>query len=144
MTTTPTATAVSDGLGGQPGDDEEIATFVHRWAAAIVANNVEQIARFTTDDWVLIDKPGPIPRDAFHTFVANGWLRHDTMTHDVLSVRRFGRDVAVITTHGRNTGSFQGQPIEADEWTTDVLVRTVDGWRCALTQLTPRQPNPAT
>jgi uncharacterized protein (TIGR02246 family) len=129
--------------GDQAGDDNEIATFVHRWATAIVANDVEQIARFTTDDWVLIDKPGPIPREAFQAVVASGMLRHDTMTHDVLDIRRFGPDVAVVTTHGRNTGSFQGQPIEADEWTTDILVRGADGWRCALTQLTPRQPNPA-
>jgi hypothetical protein len=76
----------------QAGDAEEIATFVHRWAEAIVANDVEQIARFTTDDWVLLDKPGPIPRDAFHAVVAIGMLRHDTMTHEVLGVRRLGPD----------------------------------------------------
>jgi uncharacterized protein (TIGR02246 family) len=123
--------------------DDEVATFVHRWAAAIVANDVEQIARFTTDDWVLIDKPGPISREAFHAVVASGLLRHDTMTHDVLGIRRLGHDVAIVTTHGRTIGTFQGQPIEADEWTTDILVRAADGWRCSLTQLTPRQPDPA-
>jgi uncharacterized protein (TIGR02246 family) len=136
MTSTPTNTEV------QPDDDKEIASFVHRWAEAIVANDVEQISRFTADDWVLIDKPGPLTRDTFHAVVGSGMLQHDTMTHDVLTIRRFGPDVAVITTHGRNSGSFNGQPIEADEWTTDVLVRTNDGWRCALTQLTARQPNP--
>ncbi len=142
MTSTHINTKVS--VGHQTGDEEEIATFVHRWADAIAANDVEQIARFTTEDWVLIDKPGPITRDTFHAAVANGMLRHNTMTHDVLEIRRFGADVAVITTHGRNSGSFQGQPISADEWTTDILVRTDDGWRCALTQLTPRQPTQAT
>jgi ketosteroid isomerase-like protein len=129
--------------GDQAGDDNEIATFVHRWAAAIVANDVEQIDRFTNDDWVLIDKPGPIPREGFHAVVAGGMLRHETMTHDVLAIRRFGSDVAIVTTHGRNTGAFQGQPFEADEWTTNILIRGSDGWRCTLTQLTPRQPNPA-
>jgi uncharacterized protein (TIGR02246 family) len=142
MTTTPTNT--TGNTGAHPGDDEEIATFVHRWAEAIVANDVEQIARFTTDDWVLVDKPGPITRDTFHAVVASGMLRHDTMTHDVLDIRRLAPDVAVVRTHGRNTGSFQGQPIEADEWTTDILVRSGDGWRCMLTQLTPRQPTPST
>jgi uncharacterized protein (TIGR02246 family) len=139
---TRTHTNTSSETGVQSDDDKEIASFVHRWAEAIVANDVEQIARFTTDDWVLIDKPGPITRDTFHAVVGSGMLQHDTMTHDVLTIRRFGPDVAVITTHGRNTGSFNGQPTEADEWTTDVLVRANDGWRCALTQLTARQPNP--
>ncbi len=125
-------------------DDEEIASFVHRWADAIVANDVQRLARFTTDDWVLIDKPGRITRDMFHGVVAGGILRHDTMTHHVVEIRRLGPDVAVVTTHCQNTGSFQGQPIEADEWTTDILIRSDDGWRCAFTQLTPRQPNPIT
>jgi uncharacterized protein (TIGR02246 family) len=142
MTTTPTNTTGSTGT--HRSDDEEITTFVHRWAEAIVANDVEQIARFTTEDWVLVDTPGPITRDTFHAVVASGMLRHDTMTHDVLDIRRLGPDVAVVRTHGRNSGSFQGQPIEADEWTTDILVRSGDGWRCMLTQLTPRQPNPPT
>jgi uncharacterized protein (TIGR02246 family) len=139
-----TSTHTTGNTGDHRGDDEEIATFVHRWAEAIVANDVEQIAKFTTDDWVLVDKPGAITRDAFHSVVANGMLRHDTMTHDVLDIRRLSHDVAVVTTQGRNTGSFQGQRIEADEWTTDILVRSGDGWRCVLTQLTPRQPTPTT
>jgi uncharacterized protein (TIGR02246 family) len=142
MTTTHTNTNPSS--GAHSGDDEEIATFVHRWAEAIVANDVEQIARFTTEDWVLVDKPGPITRDTFHAVVASGKLRHDTMTHDVLDIRRLAPDVAIVRTHGRNTGSFQGQPIEADEWTTDILIRSGDGWRCMLTQLTPRRPTPST
>jgi uncharacterized protein (TIGR02246 family) len=142
MTTTPTNTTGSTGT--HHGDDEEIATFVHRWAEAIVANDVEQIARFTTEDWVLVDKPGPITRNTFHAVVASGMLRHDAMTHDVLDISRLAPDVAVVRTHSRNSGAFQGQPIEADEWTTDILVRSSDGWRCTLTQLTPRQPNPPT
>lgn len=124
-------------------DDDEIASFVHRWAEAIVTNDVDLIARFTTDDWVLIDKPGAITRDMFHDVVANGMLQHTTMTHDVIDIRRLGPDIAVVMTHGRNTGTFQGQPIEADEWTTDILTRSHDGWRCCLTQLTPRQVNPS-
>jgi uncharacterized protein (TIGR02246 family) len=141
---TSTHTNMNSNTGGQLGDDEEIATFVHRWAEAIVANDVEQIARFTTDDWVLIDKPGRVTREAFHAVVGNSTLQHHSMTHDVLDVRRFGPDVAVVATHCRNTGSFQGQPIEADEWTTDILVRVNHDWRCTLTQLTPRLPTPTT
>lgn len=128
--TTPTTT--------EPAKDEEnLADFVHHWAQAIVSNDVAQMAPFTTDDWILIDKPGVVTRDAFHDVVASGLLRHDTMTHDVLGIQRLG-PVAIVRTHGRNTGVFDGSAIEADEWTTNILVRTDSGWQCMLTQLTPR------
>jgi ketosteroid isomerase-like protein len=117
--------------------EAELASFMHRWADAIVTNDVDQIAAFTTDNWVLIDRPGAITRQAFHDVVATGQLRHDHMTHEVLGIDRYG-PVAVVRTHGRNRGSFQGQPIEADEWTTNLLIEGPDGWRCVLTQLTPR------
>lgn len=117
---------------------DELAEFVHRWSEAIVANDVGRMDDFVTDDWVLVDRPGPITKQAFHDAVASGVLRHDAMTHEVLEVRRLASDVAVLVTHGRNRGSFRGEPIEADEWTTDILVKRPDGWRCVLTQLTPR------
>lgn len=116
--------------------DAGLASFVHRWADAIVTNDVEQIAAFTTDDWLLIDRPGALSRQAFHDVVASGQLRHEHMTHEVLGIDRYG-SLAVVRTHGRNKGSFQGRSIEADEWTTNLLIEGPGGWRCVLTQLTP-------
>lgn len=58
------------------------------------------------------------------------------MTKDVARVRLYG-DVAVVTGRGRNTGFFEGQPIAADEWITDVYRRVEDRWLCVLTHLTP-------
>jgi ketosteroid isomerase-like protein len=117
--------------------DDRLEDFVHRWAEAIVSNDVTRMERFVTDDWVIIDQPGVGTRDQFHAVVASGELRHDTMTHEVIEARRLSPDVALLVTRGRNTGSYRGRPISAEEWTTDVLVRTPDGWRCTLTQLTP-------
>ncbi|MDB5805717.1 MAG: hypothetical protein JWN73_3039, partial [Betaproteobacteria bacterium] len=37
----------------------------------------------------------------------------------------------------RNTGTFQGMPIRADEWITDVYRLENGQWRCVLTHLTP-------
>ena len=121
-----------------PHDADDLATFVHRWADAIAANDVERMATFVTSDWVLIDRPGMVGADDFHAAVASGVLQHHEMTHDVVLIRRIGSDAAVVVTHSRSSGSFQGKPISADEWTSDVLVRQPDGWRCVLTQLTPR------
>lgn len=63
------------------------------------------------------------------------------MSHDILRVRfDDSGNVAVVTTRGRNTGTFDENPIEANEWTTDVFERHAGGWRCTLTQLTPVSP----
>lgn len=121
---------------GRPDPEADLAGFVHRWADAIVSNDVDRMAAFTTADWILIDQPGAISRETFHRVVANGQLRHEHMTHEVLGVDRHG-PVVVVRTHGRNTSSFQGRLNTADEWTTNLLVETPDGWRCAMTQLTP-------
>jgi ketosteroid isomerase-like protein len=122
--------------------DDELTTFVHRWAEAIAANDVDRMERFVTDDWVLVDVGGQVTADTFHSLVRGGELSHDSMVHEITSLRLLGDEVAIITTHCSNTGSFQGSPITADEWTTDVVVRGQDGWRCVLTQLTPRRPPP--
>lgn len=115
----------------------QVSEFMTHWAHAIVSNDAEQIDAYTTVDWALVDRGGVITRQAFHEVVASGALRHSSMSHEVLAIREIG-DALLVLTHGRNTASFHGQQVEADEWTTDVLVGHGGGWRCAFTQLTPR------
>jgi ketosteroid isomerase-like protein len=57
------------------------------------------------------------------------------MTSDVHDVRVYG-DVAIVTARVRNSGTFDGNPFQLDEWSTDVFIRRADGWRCAVTHLT--------
>jgi len=54
----------------------------------------------------------------------------------VTRAKRYG-DIAVVTGRNQNTGTYQGEAMAADEWVTDVFVRSGDSWRCALTHLTP-------
>lgn len=115
----------------------ELESFLHRWAEAIVTNDVGQMAPFVRDDWTLIDRPGLVTAEQFHSAVESGALRHESMCHDVLEVRVLTPDVALLVARGRTTGTYQDVALAADEWTTDVLVRDAAGWRCVLTQLTP-------
>lgn len=104
---------------------------------AVVSNDPASIASCISGDWVLVTpESGPIPREKFLHVVEQGILSHDRMTKDITRVRVYG-DVAVVTGRGRNTGMFQGAPISADEWITDVYVKTKEGWLCTLTHLTP-------
>jgi ketosteroid isomerase-like protein len=54
-------------------------------------------------------------------------------------VRVYG-DAAIVTAHAKSAGTYAGAAFSTDEVSTDFWVRTKDGWRCALTQLTARKP----
>lgn len=58
-----------------------------------------------------------------------------------LQIRRVG-DVAVLTARVTNTAHVGDQQFDADDWTTDLVVRTGDQWTCVHTQITPaREPD---
>lgn len=104
---------------------------------AVVSNDVTAISYCISEDWVLVTpETGPIPRDRFLQVVEQGILSHDGMTKDISRVRVYG-EVAVVTGLGHSTGMFQGAPIDAEEWVTDVYVKSKSRWICTLTQLTP-------
>ena len=105
--------------------------------AAVISNNIEQIKNCITEDWVIVDSGGGIlPQERFFDVLKQGLLSHATMTKEVLRVKLYG-DIALVTGRGQNTGTWQGQPLKADEWITDVYKKENDKWLCALTHLTP-------
>jgi ketosteroid isomerase-like protein len=115
----------------------ELVDVEEHFNRAMVSNDVARIGACVTDDWVLVTpEVGVVPRSRLLHVIAAGELRHDTMTKDVVRVRVYG-DTAVVTARGRNTGTFRGEPISADEWVTDVYRRLDGRWLCALTHLTP-------
>ena len=104
---------------------------------AVISNRVDEIKRCVTEDWVLVDSQGGIiPQDNFFYVLEQGMLSHSTMTKQILRVKVYG-DIALVTGRGQNTGIWQGQPLEADEWITDVYKKVNDNWLCVLTHLTP-------
>ena len=104
---------------------------------AVVSNDVAKISACISEDWVLVTpEAGPVPRERFLQAVEQGILSHDSMSKDIGRVRVYG-NVAVVTGRGRNTGMFKGAPISADEWVTDMYVKTDDRWICVLTHVTP-------
>lgn len=105
--------------------------------SAVISNSVEEIKKCITIDWVLVDSQGGIiPQEGFFSVLEKGFLSHATMTKEILRVKVYG-DIALVTGRGQNTGTWQGQPLEADEWITDVYKKENDKWLCVLTHLTP-------
>lgn len=104
---------------------------------AMVTNDPQRIRRCITADWLLVTpEAGPVPAARILDLIEKGMLGHHTMTKVTHVIRVMG-DVATVTGRGQNTGWYNGAPIAADEWITDVYRRINGNWRCALTHLTP-------
>ena len=118
--------------------EQELRQAAEAWAAAIVANDADAIGRFMTDDWVMVSQDGISRREQFLGLVASGALTHSAM--DMVPgtdrIRLMG-GWALFTARVTNVARFEGRDYPADEWTTDVFVRTAGGWKCAHTQITP-------
>ncbi len=124
---------------GEPMDGtEELRAQAQAWRRAIVANEAEEIGRFMTEDWVLVDEDGVGTRERFLSLVSSGALTHSRMepVPGTERVRVYG-DTAAITARVVNTAHFGGREFHADEWTTDLYHRTGQGWICVLSQVTP-------
>lgn len=105
--------------------------------AAVISNKVGEIKKCITSDWVLVDSQGGIiPQESFFKVLEQGLLSHATMTKEVLRVKVYG-DIAVVTGRGQNSGTWHGEPLEADEWITDIYKKENGQWLCVMTHLTP-------
>jgi len=105
--------------------------------AAVISNNVEEIAKCISPEWVLVDAQGGIiAKEKFFYVVQQGMLTHTTMTKEILRVKVYD-NMALVTGRGQNTGFFNKQPLKADEWITDVYKKENGRWLCVLTHLTP-------
>lgn len=116
---------------------EELAAAEEAFNQAMINNDPDAIAACITPDWVLVTpERGPASAEAVLGAIASGILSHDSMCKTICHIDT-SEDFATVTGRGQNTGHFMGEPMQADEWITDVY-RRVDGrWRCTLTHLTP-------
>lgn len=104
---------------------------------AVISNNVDEIKKCITPDWIIVNGEGGIlPQEKFFQVLKQGILSHTTMTKETIRVKVYD-DIALVTGHGQNTGTWQDKPMEADEWITDVYKKENDRWLCVLTHLTP-------
>jgi ketosteroid isomerase-like protein len=115
---------------------EEVLKMEKRFADAIAKNDPEEIGRFVTDDWIIINADGGIiDKERFLEVIKSGALTHEMMESDDIRLRLYG-DSAVLTALTRSKGKFMGHEFTTHERSTDVFVRRDGQWRCVLTQLT--------
>jgi len=118
---------------------DEIKTTTERvsaeWEEAMIANDAEAIGGFMADEWVIVGDTGTTTKEQFLSVVASGDLTHEAFEGEIVSVKQYG-DTAVVTGRVRNNGNWRGDAFSADEWTTDVFVKTDGRWLCVHSQIT--------
>lgn len=116
---------------------KEFQTIENKFNEAVVSNNLNEISKCISADWVIVDAQGGIiPKERFYYVVEQGLLKHTTMTKEILRVKVYD-NIALVTGRGENTGTWEGEPMQADEWITDVYKKENGKWVCVLTHLTP-------
>jgi len=116
---------------------KKFQTIEHKFNKAVISNNLDEISKCISTDWVLVDAQGGIiPKERFYYVVEQGLLKHTTMTKEIFRVKVYD-NIALVTGRGKNTGTWQGEPMQADEWIIAVYRKENDEWICVLTHLTP-------
>ena len=114
---------------------KEIERVSAEWEEAMIANDAEAIGGFMADEWVIVGDTGTTTKEQFLSVVASGDLTHEAFEGEIVSVKQYG-DTAVVTGRVRNNGNWRGDAFSADEWTTDVFVKTDGRWLCVHSQIT--------
>lgn len=115
--------------------EQELKRISTEWDRAMVANDADEIARYVTDDWVLIGTDGNVgSRDDFLDLVRSGELSHDVMDSSDFRIRVYG-DAALLVARGVSGGKFRGETFHLVERVSCMFVRQNGQWRCASTHL---------
>ncbi len=116
---------------------QEIMRLGDSSAKAMVTNDADLIGSFMDDDWVMVSERGISTKEHFLGFVRSGQLTHSAfeMVGDA-RISIYG-ETAVMTARVVNTAHFGGQRFDADEWTSDVFVRSEGRWLCVHSHITP-------
>ena len=116
-------------------DEQELLSAASEWAEAMISNDATRIGSFMAEEWVIVSERGVATKEYFLSFVESGALTHSSF--DMVGEPRvkFYGDTAVLTARVTNTAFFNGERFDADEFTTDVLVKRDGRWVCVMSPL---------
>ena len=117
-------------------DRAELLDFSKRWDKAMITNNVTEIGKFMSDNWIIIGSSGITPKSSFLQMISSGILSHSRMDSDEDNIIIYG-NTGILVSRGTSAGKFNGQDFNLYEWSTSVFMKTGSKWLCVLTMLTP-------
>src|SRR5688572_4437772 len=109
------------------------------WTEAIGQNNVDEMAGFMNDDWVILGTTGGITsKNNFLNAVKSGDLVHAAMHFEIVQARVYDNS-GIIIAKGTSTGTYKGNAFSFFEWSTSMYVKKENAWKAVFTMLTPAQ-----
>ncbi|GAA2136181.1 nuclear transport factor 2 family protein [Glycomyces algeriensis] len=115
----------------------EVQAVAEVFTRALLANDAARIAEHFTDDWVYVGPDGMVAKADLIEWIATGRLAHHAMEAPGPEHTVTTRDALLVTCRRTSTGAWEGDPYTADEWITDLWIRSGDTWKCAFSQKTP-------
>ena len=115
---------------------EEILALSEAWSQAIVANDADEIGRYMTDDWLLVSEHGVLRKEDFLSLVRSGQLAHSAMEMAEFGDFKLYGVTAVLASRVKSVARFGDQEFPANEWTSDVFIKSDGGWKCVITHVT--------
>ncbi|WP_158293945.1 nuclear transport factor 2 family protein [Kribbella sp. VKM Ac-2568] len=107
------------------------------WDAALVRNDAEAVGAVMDDGWVYVGSTGATPKADIVGWIASGQLAHHTMeTVGDARVVSYG-DSVIVTARKQSSGTWDGVAYTADEWISEVYVRSDGRWLCVLSHKCP-------
>ncbi len=104
---------------------------------ALTTNNTEEISKYISRDWVLLEPQfGIITKERFLHVIEQGDLSHTAMNKKVLRIRLY-KEIAIVIARGMNNGFYKGEPFNSEQWVTNVYKKENENWICIMTQEAP-------
>ena len=117
-------------------EKQELIDFTTRWDEAMLSNDADEIAKFMSDDWVIIGSNGTTSKSSFLQEIISGSLTHNRMDSDELITRVYG-ETGIVISRGTSAGKYNGSDFSLYEWSTSVCLKKEGTWLCVATMLTP-------
>jgi ketosteroid isomerase-like protein len=117
-------------------EEQELLNISKLWDEAMVSNNANEIAKFMSDDWVIVGSDGSRSKSDFLQWITSGTVTHNRMDSDEINIRLYG-NMALVVSRGTSAGNYNGESFSLYEWSTSIFLKTERQWLCVLTMVTP-------
>ncbi len=103
----------------------------------LISNNSNEISKLMSNDWVILEpQMGLISKERFLKSIDSGSLQHTAMKKEIVQVK-VHNDIAIVTTRGKNIGSYLNEPFNSEQWVTNTYKKENENWICIMTQEAP-------
>lgn len=125
----------------EPAESEILKQTELKWNKAIEENEVKEMAKFMSEDWIIFSGDGNITeKKQFLQLVISGDLVHTKMDFNILRVKIYG-NTGIVMQQGTSAGTWQGLPFSHYEIATTIFMKDNNRWLAVQTMIAPSRTN---